>query len=106
MDNDRLLTNNYIKLENTYINLPDIFYSKQYPNEVPLPKLIIFNDSLAQSLGMDKDFLKSSNGIEILSGNKILEGTTPIASGICWSSVWIFYNAWRWKSNSFRRICI
>ena len=79
MENDRLLTNAYIKLENTYIDLPDIFYSKQYPNKVPLPELIIFNDSLAQSLGMDKDFLKSSNGIGILSGNKILEGTTPIA---------------------------
>lgn len=68
-----------IKLENTYINLPDVFYSKQEPSHVPNPKLVAFNYSLAEKLGLDVKCLESSEGIDILSGNKVLEGTTPIA---------------------------
>ena len=68
-----------IKLENTYINLPDIFYSKQKPSSVPNPQLVAFNYSLAKELKLDIDYLTSKEGVEILSGNKVLEGTTPIA---------------------------
>lgn len=68
-----------LSLENTYINLPDIFYSKQDPRKVPDPELVIFNDSLADELGLDKEYLKSKEGIELLSGNKVLEDTIPIA---------------------------
>ena len=68
-----------IKLENTYINLPDIFYSKQEPSSVPNPQLVAFNYSLAKELKLDIDYLTSKEGAEILSGNKVLEGTTPIA---------------------------
>ena len=73
MDNKR------VKLENTYISLPEIFYSKQNPSVVPSPEMIIFNDRLADELGINKDFMKSQEGINILAGNKVLENTTPIA---------------------------
>ena len=68
-----------IKLENTYIKLPEVFYSKQKPSHVPKPKLVAFNYSLAEELGLDVKYLESSEGVEILSGNKVLEGTTPIS---------------------------
>ena len=68
-----------IKLENTYIKLPEVFYSKQNPSHVPSPKLVALNYSLAEELGLNIEELKGSEGVEILSGNKILEGTTPIA---------------------------
>ena len=79
MEDRRLIDNFNLKLQNTYIRLPDKFYTKQYPEEVPNPMLVAFNDSLADMLGLDKDFLESSDGIAIMSGNGILEGTTPIA---------------------------
>lgn len=68
-----------IKLENTYIKLPDIFYTNQNPSHVPNPKLVAFNYSLAKDLELDVDYLESTDGIGILSGNKVLEGTMPIA---------------------------
>lgn len=68
-----------IKLENTYIKLPDIFYSKQNPSHVPNPKLVAFNGSLCEELGLNIEELKSSQGVDILSGNRIPEGATPIA---------------------------
>ena len=66
-----------IKLENTYIKLPDIFYTNQNPSHVPNPKLVAFNYSLAKDLELDVDYLESTDGIGILSGNKVLEGTMP-----------------------------
>ncbi|HCW54200.1 MAG TPA: YdiU family protein [Clostridium sp.] len=73
------MENKGIKLENTYINLPEMFYSKQNPSKVPSPEIIKFNDKLADDLGIDKDFMKSQEGIDILAGNKVLENTVPIA---------------------------
>lgn len=37
--------------DNSYARLPDVFFTKQSPDNVPSPKLIIFNHSLALSLG-------------------------------------------------------
>ena len=68
-----------IKLENTYLKLPEIFYTKQNPSQVPTPKLVAFNYSLAKEMGLDVDYLESDEGLKILSGNKIIEGTIPIA---------------------------
>lgn len=79
MNNKRIISDKYLKLENTYLDLPHIFYKKQYPDEVPSPKLIVFNDLFTEELGMDRKFLKSDDGIEFMSGNKILQGTVPIA---------------------------
>lgn len=68
-----------LKLENTYIDLPEMFYSKQNPSTVPSPEIIIFNNRLADDLGIDKDFMKSKEGTDILAGNKVLDNTVPIA---------------------------
>ena len=66
-------------LENTYINLPNIFYTKQNPSCVPKPELVILNDSLADELGMEVNLLKDGDAIEVLSGNKVIDGTTPVS---------------------------
>lgn len=79
MENKNTVQNKYLKLENTYANLPKKMFSIQNPNDISSPKLIIFNDSLADVLGLDADFFKGKDGIDILSGNKVLEGTTPIS---------------------------
>lgn len=68
-----------IKLENTYLTLPEKFYTEQAPSKVPAPNMVKWNSSLAKELGLDSEFFQSMEGVLVLSGNKILEGTTPIA---------------------------
>lgn len=55
--------------DNSYINLPKEFYSHVNLKPVKSPKLVILNNNLASSLGLSLEFLKSSKGISILSGN-------------------------------------
>ncbi len=65
--------------ENSYTELPKIFYSKHKPSQVPSPKLVVLNFSLAGELGLEVKELESSEGLEILSGNELAEGSIPIA---------------------------
>ncbi len=66
--------------DNSYIHLPEKFYSKQNPIPVPFPQLIVLNEPLAKILGLDINELQSS-GAEIFAGNRIPEGAAPIAQG-------------------------
>lgn len=65
--------------ENTYALLPERFYSRLAPTPVVAPQLVKVNVELARSLGIDPDALMSTEGVEILAGNKIAEGSEPIA---------------------------
>lgn len=67
--------------DNSYAHLPEIFYTKQNPALVPSPKLVVLNKVLAKSLGLDINMLESQEGLEILAGNRIPEGSLPIAQG-------------------------
>ena len=66
-------------LENTYASLPEMFFTKKGPSHVKAPSLVKLNNSLAKELELNIDALKSSAGVEILSGNKIPEGSIPLA---------------------------
>lgn len=66
-------------LENSYASLPGLLFTIRNPIPVYSPKLIIFNDKLAEELGLNSKALKSNDGIEILAGNKVPEGSVPIA---------------------------
>lgn len=65
--------------DNSYINLPNIFYKRQMPSNVVSPKLVALNYTLAKELGIDAKLLEMDEGIGIFAGNKIPEGATPIA---------------------------
>lgn len=65
--------------ENTYVDLPEMFFTKKGPSHVKSPSLVKLNSSLAKELGLNIDALQSNEGIEILSGNKIPEGSIPLA---------------------------
>lgn len=65
--------------ENSYTSLPEPFYAETKPEAAPSPELVIFNHPLAESLGLDPESLQSDEGIEILAGNQIPEGSKPIA---------------------------
>ncbi len=68
-------------LDNSYARLPQSFFSILNPTPVRSPKLIIFNSSLAESLGLNTDTLQSSEGAAMLAGNRIPEGALPLAQG-------------------------
>jgi len=69
----------HIKFKNTYAQLNSKFYSKVYPTAVKRPQLIQFNYQLADELGINFQDVSSCELAEIFSGNKILEGSKPIA---------------------------
>jgi uncharacterized protein YdiU (UPF0061 family) len=66
-------------LDNSYARLPKSFFTRQNPTPVPSPKLIVFNDSLATSLGLNFLALKSDDGTAVFAGNKIPDGALPLA---------------------------
>ena len=68
-----------IPFDNTYAQLPERFFAKQAPAHVPEPKLIRINRELAAKLSIDPDWLESAEGIDMLAGNSIAEGSEPIA---------------------------
>ncbi|MGG7143348.1 protein adenylyltransferase SelO [Clostridium nigeriense] len=77
VDRDRLKNTDF-KLENSYANLPSVFYTKQFPSYVLDPKIVILNKSLIKALDLNIDTLER-DGAEIFSGNKLIEGSMPIA---------------------------
>lgn len=65
--------------DNSYAQLPRLFYSPQKPTPVPLPKLIILNHPLAASLGLDIEALQSDDSINIFAGNLVPEKALSIS---------------------------
>ena len=65
--------------ENTYAQLPERFFTRVNPTPVASPRLIKINAALCLSLGLDPEALASPEGLEILAGNRIAEGSEPIA---------------------------
>ena len=69
----------HFAFENTYARLPERFFARLHPAPVATPQLIKLNVDLARSLGLDPEALASSEGVEILSGNRVAEGSEPLA---------------------------
>ena len=65
--------------DNTYARLPERFYARLDPTPVAAPRLIRLNVELARNLGLDPDALASERGVEILAGNRVAEGSEPLA---------------------------
>src|SRR3979490_2865590 len=65
--------------ENTYARLPERFYARLDPTPVAAPRLVKVNLELAGSLGLDPAALASPQGVEILAGNRVAEGSEPLA---------------------------
>ena len=68
-----------IPFDNTYARLPERFFAKQEPTQVPDATLIRLNRELASQLSIDTDWLGSADGVAMLAGNAIPEGAEPIA---------------------------
>ncbi|WP_350301456.1 protein adenylyltransferase SelO [Peribacillus frigoritolerans] len=66
-------------LDNSYARLPEKFFTSTNPTPVRSPELIILNESLAGSLGLDVKSLQSEDGVAVFAGNEIPEGASPLA---------------------------
>jgi len=67
------------KLEISYSNLPEAFYTYITPTRVKAPRLVIFNRALAKSLGLSITETNPDDLARLFSGNALPEGSTPIA---------------------------
>ena len=81
--------------ENTYARLPEHFYARLDPTPVAAPRLVKLNVELARELGLDPDALASARGVEILAGNRVAEGSEPLAHRLCRAPVRAFCAAAR-----------
>src|SRR5487761_19005 len=64
--------------QHSYAALPRQFHARVAPTAVPDPKLVVFNTSLAEDLGLDAAVLEPE-AAAILSGNRLPEDAVPIA---------------------------
>ena len=67
------------RLEHTYATLPEIFHAQIAPTPVREPKLVAFNRTLAEELGLDADALNTPEGAAIFAGNALPPGARPLA---------------------------
>lgn len=65
--------------DNSYARLPNFFYTKMNFNPVSSPKLIILNEEVAKSLGLNSHELKTEEGIQIFAGNESPIHAEPLA---------------------------
>jgi len=68
-----------IVFDNTYARLPSRFYARQSPAAVAEPRLVKLNLALAVELGLDRDWLRSPEGVAVLAGNAVPDGAEPLA---------------------------
>lgn len=64
--------------DNSYARLPESLFTRLKPIPVRHPKLIIFNDALATSLGLNGPELRA-NGVAVFAGNEVPEGAETLA---------------------------
>ena len=67
------------KLESTYTDLPEIFFTKLSPTTVSNPELIIFNEKLANEKELNFFDITGENKTNFLSGNFVPEKIEPFA---------------------------
>jgi uncharacterized protein YdiU (UPF0061 family) len=75
---------------NTYARLPDRFFARLTPTPVASPELIQVNEALAYELGLDADALASPQGLAVLAGNRIADGSEPLAQAYAGSQFGYF----------------
>lgn len=79
MTHKKTITEAGWKLDNSYSRLPQSLFTILKPNPVSSPKLAILNKQLAASLGLNAEALQSEEGIAVLAGNEVPEGSQPLA---------------------------
>jgi len=66
-------------LDNSYARLPQSFFTGLNPVPVRSPHLVMLNHPLVTSLGLNIHALQGQDGVAVLAGNRIPEGSVPLA---------------------------
>lgn len=69
----------FFSFDNSFARCLENFYVFSEAATSPAPKLVQFNDSLAEELGLEASMFNAESGSEIFSGNVIPEGAEPLA---------------------------
>ena len=75
----RTETADLFTFDNSYARLPEQFYARLAPTPVAAPHLVRLNEKLARDLGLDPQMLATPEGIDFLAGNRLPEGSEPLA---------------------------
>ena len=67
------------RFDNSYARLPGEFFTPIEPTPVSAPAMIRLNRNLATELGIDVARVDSPEGLAILSGNQLADGSEPLA---------------------------
>ena len=73
------INTNNLNLKSSYLNLPNAFYTKINPEPATSPKLVIFNETLSESIGMPVSPMTNSEKANFFSGNQIPTNLTPFS---------------------------
>ena len=65
--------------DNTYINLPKVFYTELSPTPVRKPEMVIFNTPVAENMGLNFSGISTQAKAMLFSGNNMPEGSRPFA---------------------------
>lgn len=68
-----------LRFDTTYTQLPEIFYSLTRPMQVPTGHMVIANEALATSLGLDFTCLSQQECWQLFSGQQLPKGFMTIA---------------------------
>ncbi|GAE06287.1 selenoprotein O and cysteine-containing homologs [Paenibacillus sp. JCM 10914] len=79
MTNNQAQSNIGWNFDNSYAKLPPLMYTIQDPTPVKSPRIVVLNERLAVSLGLDAQALRSDEGTAMLAGNQLPVGATPLA---------------------------
>ena len=68
-----------VPFDNSYAQLPEVFYTRLDPTPVSAPRLIKVNRRLAESIGVDPDVLVGAESTGVFSGNLVPGSAEPLA---------------------------
>jgi len=66
-------------LDNSYVRELGGLYEPWQAAPAPAPRLLVLNEALATELGVDADALGAPEGVALLAGNAMPEGSSPVA---------------------------
>ncbi|MGZ5819490.1 MAG: protein adenylyltransferase SelO [Burkholderiaceae bacterium] len=69
-----------LSLRNSFANLPEGFYTKLSPTQLPEPYLVCSSDAAAMLLNLDSSQFATKDFLDIFSGNRTLPESTPLAA--------------------------
>jgi uncharacterized protein YdiU (UPF0061 family) len=65
---------------NSFAVLGPAFFTELLPTPLPSPGMVGLNAPLVRELGLDPGWLASPEGVDVLTGNRLLAGARPLAS--------------------------